>query len=174
MRLYVTAAILIALSPPAAGAEPFAGPRVALLGGLDRTDAAPGAGASDGFFYGGQIGYDVMVDSFVIGVEADVGGSTANGQVGAVRSEQGLFATAAVRVGLPIGSGLLPFARAGYAYHEANRSGAADLSSSGFTAGAGLEYSISERLFVRSEYRYSDYGDRLRGQQFLLGAGLRF
>ncbi len=174
MRHFVTAAILIALSAPAAGAEPFAGPRVALLGGLDRTDAAPGAGASDGFFYGGQLGYDVALDSFVLGAEADVGASTANGRVGAVRSEQGVFATAAVRVGLPIGSGLLPFARAGYAYNEVDRSGAADLSSSGYTAGAGLEYAAGERLFLRGEYRYSDYGDRLRGQQFLLGTGLRF
>lgn len=174
MRFGISAAILFASMAPAAVAAPFEGPRIAVLAGLDRTDAAPGAGASDGAFYGGQIGYDLALDPVIIGVEADLGGSTATQAVGAVRSEQGVFATAAVRVGAPIGERLLPFARVGYAYHEVGRSGAADLSSSGFTAGAGAEYGFGERLFLRGEYRYSDYGDRLRGQQFLAGLGLRF
>lgn len=174
MRFAISAALLFAMMAPEAVAAPFEGARVAVLAGLDRTDAAPGAGASDGFFYSGQLGFDITVDPVIVGVEADVAGSTATGRVGAVRSEQGIFATAALRVGVPIGERLLPFVRAGYAYHEVRRSGASDLSSSGFTAGAGVEYGVSERLFLRGEYRYADYGDRLRGQQFLAGFGVRF
>lgn len=174
MRYVAIAAILAALAAPAALASPFEGARVAAIAGLDRTDAAPGAGASDGFFYGGQLGYDVALGAVVVGAEADLGGSTATGRVGAVRSEQGLFATAAVRAGVTVGSNLLPFIRAGYAYHEVKRDGASDLSSSGYTVGAGLDYAVGERVFLRGEYRYSDYGDRLRGQQFLAGVGLRF
>jgi hypothetical protein len=29
-------------------------------------------------------------------------------------------------------------------------------------------------VFVRGEYRFSNYGQAVRGQQFLLGAGIRF
>lgn len=173
LKICAGIALLLASDAPAA-AQTLEGPRVALLVGLDRTDAAPGAGASDGFFYGGQLGYDVAAGAFILGVEADASGSTASGRVGAVRSEQGLFATAAARVGVPVGDRLLPFVRGGYAYHEVDRDGAGNLSSGGYTVGAGLEYGVGERLFLRGEYRFSDYGDRLRGQQFLAGAGLRF
>ncbi len=48
------------------------------------------------------------------------------------------------------------------------------LDQSGFTIGGGGELLLSGNAFTRIEYRYSDYGNNLRGQQLVAGLGLRF
>lgn len=171
-RLVCTAALLI-ISGASARAEPT-GWRGTALAGVERTDAAPGAGASDGFFYGGQVGYDWQVGPILAGIEGDLGGSTARQDVGGRRARQGVFATAAVRVAVPLGTRLRAFARGGYAYHTVTYDTGSAFHGSGWTLGGGGEADLSDRLFVRGEYRYSDYGSAVRGQHFLLGAGIRF
>ena len=154
-------------------AEPV-GPRVTALAGMERTDAAPGAGASDGVYYGGQIGYDWHLGPVIAGMEGEVGESDASQIANGGSANQGLFASATVRVALPLSSTVRAFARGGYAYHEIDYAAAPAFRGNGWTVGAGGEADLTERLFIRGEYRFSDYGRAVRGQHFLLGAGVRF
>jgi len=172
-RTVVAAAVLLLASASPALADPT-GLRAAVLAGIERTDAAPGSGASDGFYYGGQLGYDWQLGPVIAGVEGDLGGSTASQILGARRARQGLFASAAVRLAVPITVSLRGFVRGGYAYHEVTYDTGRAFHGSGWTLGGGGELDVTQRVFVRAEYRFSDYGRTVRGQQFLGGVGLRF
>ena len=148
--------------------------RVTALGGLERTDSAPGTGAVDGAFYGGQIGADWKLGGLIVGVEADLGDSTAKAAITGNLARQGVFGSAAVRVALPLGDRARVFVRGGYAYHTVNYTTGPAFKGSGYTVGAGGELDLTGALFVRSEYRFNDFGQSVRGQQFLGGLGLRF
>ena len=167
-------AILASLAFGSAAQAESTGLRATVLGGLERTDSAPGAGAKDGVYYGGQIGYDFNLAGLIGGVEGDLGGSSASDTVGLLRAKQGVFASAAVRVALPVMQRMRVFARGGYAYHEINYSNGSKFSGNGFVLGGGAEVDLGERLLLRGEYRYSDFGRQVRGQQFLAGIGIRF
>lgn len=173
LRLALAAAALLAVSASPALADPT-GWRATALAGLERTDGAPGSGASDGFYYGGQLGHDWQLGPVMAGVEGDLGGSSANQIVGTRRAKQGVFASVAVRLVVPLTGGLRGFVRGGYAYHEVTYDTGRAFHGSGWTLGGGGEADVTQRLFVRAEYRFSDYGRTVRGQQFLGGIGLRF
>ncbi len=173
IRTAVSAAVLaLVLTPPALAAP--TGLRATALAGLERTDAAPGTGASNGFYYGGQLGYDWQLGPVIAGVEGDLGGSSASQLIAARRADQGVFASAAVRLAVPVTDGLRGFVRGGYAYHTVTYDTGRAFRGSGWTLGGGGEVDLTKRLFVRGEYRFNDYGKTVRGQQFLLGAGLHF
>jgi outer membrane immunogenic protein len=149
-------------------------PRATVLGGLDRTDSAPGTGAVDGVYYGVQLGADWYLGGLLAGVEGEIGDSTASAAVPGNRARQGLFGNAAVRVAVPFTDHLRGFVRGGYAYHQIDYTTGPAFKGSGYTLGGGGEVDLGERLFLRGEYRYSNYGKIVRGQQFLLGAGVKF
>jgi opacity protein-like surface antigen len=107
-------------------------------------------------------------------VEGDLGGSSAVQVIGTRRADQGVFASAAVRLAVPFTQGLRGFVRGGYAYHAVTYDTGRAFHGSGWTLGGGGEADLTSRVFVRGEYRFSDYGQAVRGQQFLLGAGIRF
>lgn len=172
---------VLAAAPAAAEDGHFAGPRVAAIGGWDSTDYAPGAGAQDGAVYGAQIGYDGQSGALVYGVEADFTGASASTRLPALTSRADHFATAAVRVGFTPTSNSLLFARGGVANARLTLgsgssvvSPGASVDSTGWTAGGGGEIAVTDQFFIRAEYRYSDYGQRLRGQQLVGGVGIRF
>lgn len=173
LRTTFSAAALLLVGSSPALAEPT-GLRATALAGLERTDAAPGTGASDGFYYGGQLGYDWQLGPVIAGVEGDLGGSSALQVIGTRRADQGVFASAAVRLAVPVSDGLRGFVRGGYAYHTVTYDTGRAFHGSGWTLGGGGEVDLTKRVFVRGEYRFSNYGQTVRGQQFLLGAGLRF
>lgn len=148
--------------------------RVTALGGIERTDSAPGSGAVDGAYYGGQIGADWKLGGLLLGVEADLGDSTASTALSGPRANQDLFASAAVRVAVPLGDRARVFVRGGYAYHDISYAVGPAFKGSGYTVGGGGEFDLTGPLFARAEYRFNDFGQNVRGQQFLGGLGLRF
>jgi outer membrane immunogenic protein len=172
-RTALAAAVLFLAGASPALADPT-GLRATALAGVERTDAAPGSGASDGLYLGGQLGYDWRLGPVIVGVEGDLGGSSASQLVGSREADQGVFASAAVRLAVPVTSSLRGFVRGGYAYHEVTYDTGRAFHGSGWTLGGGGELDVTQRVFVRVEYRYSDYGRTVRGQQFLGGVGLRF
>lgn len=157
----------------AAQADPT-GLRATAIGGLERTDSASGSGASDGFYYGGQLGYDYDLGGLIAGVEAELGGSSARDTVAGVEARHGVFGNAAVRLAVPVTDGARVFARGGYAYHRIDYATGTDFSGSGYVLGGGGEVDLGSRLLLRGEYRFSDYGSQVRGQHFVVGLGLRF
>lgn len=168
-----TAALLGAASNAAAQQPSFDGARVEAVGGYDQTDSAPGRGAQDGALYGGRLGYDRDLGGFVLGAEGDLLLSDAASTEGAFSSQAQSYWSLALRAGLPLGDRILAFARGGIGSARIDTSlGRAN--GTGFAVGGGLEARLGARPFLRGEYRYSDYGDRLRGQQFTAGLGWRF
>lgn len=148
--------------------------RAAVIGGLERTDSAPGTGAVDGSYYGVQLGADWNLGGLLVGVEGEVGDSTASAVIPGNRASQGLFGNAALRIAVPVTDHLRGFVRGGYAYHQIDYATGPAFKGSGYTLGGGGEIDLGERLFLRGEYRFSDYGRTIRGQQFLVGAGIKF
>lgn len=173
-KLIARSLVLIAMVALPNMAHAQSGVRVTAIGGLERTDSGPGAGAEDGFYYGAQVGKDWAVGGVLLGLEGEVGGSTAEGTYLLDPARQGLFANAAVRLAIPVTGSTRVFARGGVAHHRIDYATRTDFSGTGYTLGGGIEQDLGSQVFVRGEYRYSDYGSQVRGQHFVGGIGLKF
>lgn len=174
-RTIASFSVLVAavLAPTAAQAE-TPQVRVAVVGGLERTDSAPGSGARDGFYYGVQVGADWDLGIVQAGIEGELGDSSAQDTTLPGQPKQGLFGNAAVRLAVPVTGGTRVFVRGGYAYHKIDNATGADFTGHGYVIGGGAEVDLAPSLFLRGEYRFSDYGQAVRGQHFVAGVGLRF
>lgn len=148
--------------------------RGGIVAGLERTDTGPAAGARDGFYYGVNLGADWRLGPITAGVEGELGESSAQAADLPGQPAQGLYANAVVRLAVPITGGARVFARGGYAYHRIGRSAAPDFNGHGYVIGAGAEVDLVGNLALRGEYRFSDYGQTVRGQHFVAGLSLRF
>jgi Opacity protein and related surface antigens len=107
-------------------------------------------------------GYNWQAENFVYGVEADVGYSGAKETVGALTGKQGLNGSLRARLGYDINP-FMVYATGGVAATKAKLSNAAGEDSNamvGWTAGAGVEAFVTEKITTRLEYRYSDYGSK--------------
>lgn len=162
---------------------PFTGPYIDVVGGWDRTQT--NSGHDDGFLYGGQAGYDLSAGKVRFGPEIEVTGSTQKdcnvnaGVTDCLKSDRDLFAGA--RVGYVVTPKALVYVTGGYtnaryaglaASNSSARVGAADLD--GARVGAGIEYAVTEHVFVKTEYRYSTYSDSIDRNQVIGAVGFRF
>ena len=133
--------------------------------------AALGDTDADGFAGGAFAGINFQNGAFVYGAEADLGYSGADGTepvTGAV-AEQGIFGSLRARLGYAFDPFLI-YATAGGAATQAEVSlgGVSDENTHlGWTAGVGAEALLTENVFGRIEYRYTDSQDK----DFNLGSG---
>jgi outer membrane immunogenic protein len=161
------------IEPQAAAAPVFtwAGPYFGIDGGagwLNGDFSAGGASVSEDFnggLFGGFVGYNWQLDnSIVLGVEGNVEYNW-NDKDLAPGLNVGTDWSGAVR------------ARVGYAFDNALLYGAAGWTATrgfvdvtgldketktfnGYTVGAGIDYSFTNNIFGRVEYRYNDYGSK--------------
>jgi outer membrane immunogenic protein len=192
MRLlpFLAAAVATGAAVPCA-AQDFAGPRIEANVGYDRLDAETGiAGAPDkaqGVRLGAAVGYDVAVSpNFFIGAEAGIGWRLDDRErvtVGTTRAsiDSGRDIDVSLRLGARVAPRTLLYAKAGYAntqFEGAVRTGATltlvEDDEDGHRLGAGVEHMLNDRLFVKGEYRFTDYGDDVQRHQALVGFGVRF
>lgn len=166
-----TAAASIALAAPAFAQDSnFSGFHAEALAGYDAVKTnSNGLGTPDGLLYGLGLGYDLQAGGVVFGVEGEIADSTASR--GAVDAARDLYAGA--RVGVPVGPQMLAYAKAGYANGRVNtptfrRNG------DGFRVGGGLEYKLGGNLFLKAEYRYTNYEQDVERHQVVGGLGVRF
>lgn len=124
----------------------------------------------DGWFGGGQIGYNAQFNSLVLGVEwdiqsADLSDSTvlSSGFTG-VTSDVDWFSTLRGRIGYAAGPALL-YVTGGLAFADVEfnaMSPTASVSSSeiqtGYTVGGGIEWAFAPNWSLKSEYLYVDLG----------------
>jgi outer membrane immunogenic protein len=132
---------------------------------------------SSGFFGGGQIGYNYQIANWVIGIEADLQKSDISGHLDAsvgpvslsAGSDLDWFGTVRGRLGFVAWDRLLIYGTGGWAYGRTSTnldvsgfggafSFSEDHSKSGWTAGAGLEYAVTNNLSIKGEYMYLDLG----------------
>lgn len=160
----------------------------------------------DGLLYGVGAGYDLNIGKLVVGPEAEVTWSTAktsfdNGDfegfgIGNVKTNRDLYIGG--RIGVAVMPQTLVYAKGGYTnakFDIRNGDGTVitsnDIDADGWRIGAGIEQQLSNNVFAKVEYRYSNYekgevdftGDVPDGQRFNLdldrhqvvaGVGVRF
>ncbi len=170
----------------------FTGPRAEAVVGWDHVKG-DNTGGVDGALYGGQIGYDFQAGSAVLGVEGEITGSTARRTENNVltagdsaRLSAGRDLYVGGRVGFTVGGKALIYAKGGYTNAKLNSrytSGTTDIrfddNVDGWRAGAGAEVKLNDRVYLKGEYRYSQYknddaGIDAKRHQVLGGVGVRF
>lgn len=117
----------------------------------------------DGWFGGGQVGYNYQFQNNVlIGVEADLQGSDISNSANGVNSKLDYFGTVRARLGYAYDR-FLPYVTGGLAYgkNTINDLGYSDSNTHvGWTVGGGLEYAITNNWTARAEYLYMDLGKK--------------
>ena len=123
---------------------------------------------TDGFLLGAFAGYNYQVGNIVAGAEADIGYSWAEGTDLGLTSESGVEGSLRARLGYVVSPNILLYATAGGAAKDLEVSGGGVSDSNtmiGWTAGAGADMMVTENIFGRVEYRYTDFGS----EDFTLG-----
>ncbi len=167
------------------------------------TDISPGVArgpfsyGSDGGIGSGQVGYNYQINSFVLGVEGDIGymGSDGSGIIGSSNAgshqdltlDGGLYGDATARLGYAFGPALF-YAKGGFAFFNGEakqtttnpgyRTTGTD-TFTGWTIGGGVEYMLLQNLSVKVEYQHFDFGNQSGYQTALVEdpptpAGFRF
>lgn len=197
--LFLTTALVIAgTAAPALAqdAAPFEGPRVEAIVGWDKVDDKGGtpSSSSDGVTYGGAFGYDFRSGAMVFGPEVELTGSTTDTRTPNVlavgdelKIDAGRDIYAGLRVGAVLGESTLLYAKGGYTNARVNYTytlGTTTIADGenldGWRLGAGIEQSLGRNLYVKGEYRYSnygafdDYGVDVDRHQVVAGVGFRF
>lgn len=175
---------------------PFTGLRIEGVAGYDALK--DGHDTSDGFVYGGAVGYDVQLNNLVVGAEGELTGSTADtrtdnfiNQGDRFRVGMGRDLYLGARVGFPLNPTTMAYAKGGYTnaridtrYTQGSTEVRDHTDLDGFRLGAGLEHQIGANTYIKGEYRYSNYGhaDNSVGRydidvdrhQLVAGVGMRF
>jgi len=127
---------------------------------------------TDGFVGGGFLGYNYQIDNFVAGVEGDLGYGGFKGDNAGTEVKGGLNGSVRGRLGYAVSPDILPYITAGGAAQslKVTEGGISDKNTLvGWTAGAGTDIKITDNVFGRVEYRYTDYGSK----SFTTGGGTR-
>ena len=197
----VYAADVVYEEPPAPAAQPldpapvasWAGPYLGIYSGYGfagRTFGANGGPiTTSGWLFGGFGGYNFQTGSFVYGVEGDIGYSGINGGNGTTYSRNGLEGSLRARFGYTPTDSILLYATAGGAASQQriyDAAGTATGTAIGWTAGAGMDAKLTESIFGRVEYRYTNFGNTTlntgsgaqtvtsQNHRVLLGVGMKF
>jgi outer membrane immunogenic protein len=146
--------------PVASWAGPYAG--VSLGYGFSGT-TTPDTGDidTDGFLGGVFAGYNLQNGLFVYGIEGDVGYSGVKGDNGITETKSGFEGSLRGRLGVAVTNDILLYGTAGGAAERLKVSDPAGDDSNamlGWTAGAGVDVKLTEQVFGRVEYRYTDFG----------------
>ena len=177
-------------NPPVAS---WAGPYLGLYTGYGfagRTFGANGGTINtNGWLFGGFGGYNFQTGAFVYGLEGDIGYNGVNGGNGTTYSRMGLEGSLRARFGYSPTDAILLYATAGGAASATSiddAAGSARGSVFGWTAGAGVDAKLTESVFGRVEYRYTDFGTATlntgsgpqtvspQNHRVLLGVGMKF
>jgi outer membrane immunogenic protein len=146
--------------PLASWAGPYAG---ATLGYAFSGTTTPATGDVDvdGFLGGVFAGYNLQNGLFVYGIEGDVGYSGVKGDNGITETKSGFEGSLRGRMGVAVTNDILLYGTAGGAAQRLEVSDPAGDDSNallGWTAGAGVDVKVTENVFGRVEYRYTDFG----------------
>ena len=117
---------------------------------------------TDGFVGGGFAGYNYDTGmGIVAGVEGDLGYSGVKGSNAGTEVKGGLDGSIRARLGYTVTPDVLVYGTAGGAGKKVSvtEGGVKDTNTAlGWTAGVGADVKITQNVFARAEYRYSDYG----------------
>jgi outer membrane immunogenic protein len=157
--------------PLATWAGPYAGVSLG-YGFSGTTTPVTGDIDTDGFVGGVFGGYNFQNDIFVYGLEGDVGYGQIKGDNGFTETQSGFEGSLRARMGVAVTDDILLYATGGGAAQQMEVSdpvGSDEQAMVGWTAGGGVDMKLTEQVFGRVEYRYTDFGS----QDFNTGSGLQ-
>ena len=195
-------AAALPLGAPALATD-FSGPRIEADIGWDHPQAKVDLnnfavhGHDDGVVYGGEVGYDLRFGHLVAGVLAGIDGSSAKSCTAGPLSnclKTGRDWAVGARRGAVVARRTLLYAKGEYVnvrLRDALETAATTIGDlardnrSGYRLGAGVEFQLTSMVYIKGEYRFSDYQhERLDGtevgqadlsrHQIVGGVGLRF
>jgi outer membrane immunogenic protein len=145
----------------------WAGPYVGLsagygFGGHANVDGGPNI-KTKGFVGGVFGGYQWQQENFVYGAEADLGYNGVKGSSAGVEAKGGLEGSLRARLGYAITPEILLYGTGGLAAKNQKIDNGITSDSKamvGWTAGVGTDIKITDNVFGRVEYRYTDYGSK--------------
>lgn len=110
-------------------------------------------------------GYQWQQENFVYGAEAELGYNGVKGDEAGVNSKAGFDGSLRARLGYAVTPEILLYGTGGLAGRslkvEDTVLGTSDSATMlGWTAGVGTDIKITDNVFGRVEYRYTDYGDK--------------
>ena len=118
-------------------------------------------------FVGGVFGgYQWQQENFVYGAEADLGYNGVKGDSGGINSKGGFEGSLRARLGYAVTPEILLYGTGGGALKNQKISVPGDSDSNtmlGWTAGVGTDIKITDNVFGRVEYRYTDFGSKSFG-----------
>lgn len=145
--------------------------------------------STDGFIGGGFAGFNIQSNDFVAGVEADVGYNGVKGDDFGLESKGGVDGSLRARLGYAVGENVLLYATGGGALRSVGLSdgvGSDRNTALGWTVGAGADIKLTQQVFGRVEYRYTDYGRdtyslpsgdydlKSKDNRIMFGVGMKF
>lgn len=140
---------------------PYAGVTVGYGFSGEATDADNKI-ATKGFLGSGFVGYNYQMDNnLVLGAEGDLGYSGVKGDNVGIEAKSGLEGSLRARLGYAVTPDILLYGTAGGAGGrvEVSDGSFSDKNTAlGWTAGAGADVKLTEAVFGRVEYRYTDLG----------------
>ena len=157
--------------------------------GWGDTDLPGNSISTDGFLGGIFGGAQMQNGAIVYGGEADIGYSWLDGANAGVSTEGGMEGSLRARLGYAMNDRVLLYGTGGLAVarHEvSNVLGSDTKTMVGWTAGAGVDVKLTEAMFGRAEYRYSDFGSKdfnlggtvnsvdVNQNRVMLGLGVQF
>ncbi|TPI43248.1 porin family protein [Mesorhizobium sp. B2-9-1] len=177
----------VAELPVASWAGPYAG--INLGYGFGGHVKAPGVDAKTKGFIGGVFGgYNWQQENFVYGAEADLGYNGTKGSDNGLSAKSGIEGSLRARLGYAVTPEILLYGTGGLAAKnqkiDDSVTGVNDSKAMlGWTAGAGTDIKITDNVFGRVEYRYTDYGSKNFGatgkvkssdNRVTFGVGMKF
>jgi outer membrane immunogenic protein len=152
----------IAELPVASWAGPYAGINLGygFSSHSDATDLGNDIGTK-GFIGSAFGGYNWQSDNFVYGAEGEIGYNGVKGSNAGVSSKGGVEGSLRARLGYSVSPDILLYGTAGGAAKSVKIDDGATSDRNamfGWTAGVGTDIKLTDNVFGRVEYRYTDYG----------------
>ncbi|MCT2578868.1 MAG: porin family protein [Mesorhizobium sp.] len=177
----------VAELPVASWAGPYAGISLGygFSGHADARDAGVNV-KTKGFIGGVFGGYQWQQDNLVYGAEADLGYNGVKGDSAGINAKGGLEGSLRARLGYAVTPEILLYGTGGLAAKNQKIDDGVSSDSKamlGWTAGVGTDIKITDNVFGRVEYRYTDYGDKnfdnvgnvkSKDNRVLFGVGMKF
>lgn len=155
------------ITSPVPLADNWTGFYAGVNGGLGKAQVVRGgvfAGydSLEGISGGVQAGYNLKLGPAILGVEADVQAAHMSQSVNNATHNIEYFGTLRARAGFEVAGRFMPYVTAGIAgaggRHELPASATSSKFHAGWTAGAGIEARLTNKISVKAEYLHLDLG----------------
>ncbi len=176
----IASATLAASAQASDNTANFVGPRAEAMIGYEHISEPFLPTKADGVGLAGAMGYDIRIaNNLTAGVDLELGVSNTKQDLGGGSTvETGKSAYIGGRLGFTANPTTQLYIKGGYANSEVQFVNSGIIFATGeldgARIGAGVEKLISDTVFLKGEYRYTNSENAVQSHQAMVGAGVRF